>query len=280
MYQVYTSANKSLVFPVMCDGFLKIDYEDNIADTQLSSGTDVADVPYGIWGDYKSFSIEAIITPYDVNGNSAATVLDSVKTLPNISSSESTGYLSSSATGRLNHKMMIINNSYFYLWLSNDSATAASDSDDTNNIPSKWKINFAVKLGSTTTTATTSSAVITGVTGIDGTVEAPYVFTPSHIIASFDNVSKQMSIYLNGNLVNTTTHAATDSWSMPQEDIYLGVIYASPTSSSAFIRWQFMGELHELAMYNKAITNPGRRYSIVPKMDDTLLYLRFEEDSE
>ena len=42
MYQVYTSANKSLVFPVMCDGFLKIDYEDNIADTQLSSGTDVA----------------------------------------------------------------------------------------------------------------------------------------------------------------------------------------------------------------------------------------------
>ena len=278
MYQVYTSANKSLVFPVMCDGFLKIDYEDNIADTQLSSGTDVADVPYGIWGDYKSFSIEAIITPYDINGNSASTVLDSVKTLPNVSSSESTGYLSDS--GRLSHSMMIISNSSFSLYLTNDSDTVASSSDDTNNIPAKYKINFAVKLGSTTTIASTSSPVITGVAGIDGTVEAPYVFTPSHIIASFDNVSKQMSIYLNGNLVNTTTHAATDNWSMPEEDIYLGVLYNSPTSSSAYIRWQFMGELHELAMYNKAITNPGRRYSIVPKMDDTLLYLRFEEDSE
>jgi len=279
MYQVYTSANKSLVFPVMCDGFLKIDYEDNIADTQLSSGTDVADVPYGIWGDYKSFSIEAIITPYDINGNSASTVLDSVKTLPNVSSSESTGYLSDS--GRLSHSMMIISNSSFSLYLTNDSDTVASSSDDTNNIPAKYKISFAVKLGSTTTIATTSSPVITGVAGIDGTVEAPYVFTPSHIIASFDNVSKQMSIYLNGNLVNTTTHAATDSFSMSAEDIYLGTVYGSSSlSSSALTRRQFMGEYHELAVYNKAITNPGRRYSIVPKMDDTLLYLRFEEDSE
>ena len=59
---VYVGDTKSLVFPMLCDGYIKQVYSDkNPADQDL-------EVRGGLWGQTTPFTIEAIITPYDVNG--------------------------------------------------------------------------------------------------------------------------------------------------------------------------------------------------------------------
>ena len=59
-YRVYTGDKKSLVFPIMGDGYIHLDYSKHIP-------TD-SEEPYGLWGHKDSFMIETIVTPYDVNG--------------------------------------------------------------------------------------------------------------------------------------------------------------------------------------------------------------------
>lgn len=53
----YIGEKKALVFPVMCDGYLQIDYTEEVAQEN-----------YGIFGHDSSLTIETILTPYDVNG--------------------------------------------------------------------------------------------------------------------------------------------------------------------------------------------------------------------
>jgi len=58
----------------MCNSFVKIDYSDNIpigADGAISSD----DVRYGIWNHKDSFTIESTLTPYDINGYGAITIM-------------------------------------------------------------------------------------------------------------------------------------------------------------------------------------------------------------
>ncbi len=59
-YRIYSGDKKSLVFPIMGDGYVHLDYSKHIP-------TD-SDDPYGLWGHKSSFTIEGIVTPYDVNG--------------------------------------------------------------------------------------------------------------------------------------------------------------------------------------------------------------------
>ena len=59
MANVYIGDSKALVFPVMCDGYLKLDADT--VGTAASKGN--------FWNHTDNFTIEAIITPYDVNGN-------------------------------------------------------------------------------------------------------------------------------------------------------------------------------------------------------------------
>ena len=59
-YRVYSENKKSLVFPIMGDGYVHLDYSKHIP-------TD-SEEPYGLWGHKDSFMIETIVTPYDVNG--------------------------------------------------------------------------------------------------------------------------------------------------------------------------------------------------------------------
>ena len=66
MYNLRVGENKSLVFPVMCYGHLTIDYDKEISNRGTVSTTD--DITYGIFGHDDSFTVAAIITPYDVNG--------------------------------------------------------------------------------------------------------------------------------------------------------------------------------------------------------------------
>ena len=60
-YSIFTGKQRSLVFPVMCNGFLTLDYTDNIAST--GSG-----IPYGLWDLDNNFTFECVLTPYEING--------------------------------------------------------------------------------------------------------------------------------------------------------------------------------------------------------------------
>mgnify|MGYP003642078303 CR=1 FL=1 len=66
-YRVLVGEQKSLVFPVMCYGYLTVDYESEVADANANSIT-TDDEPYGIFGHSDSFTIQTILTPYDING--------------------------------------------------------------------------------------------------------------------------------------------------------------------------------------------------------------------
>ena len=70
MYEVLTGKQRSLVFPIMCNAFVKIDYSDNVPATGDNLTTS-DDVGYAIWAHKGSFTFEALITPYDINGNNA-----------------------------------------------------------------------------------------------------------------------------------------------------------------------------------------------------------------
>ena len=60
-YSIFAGKQRSLVFPVMCNGFLTLDYSDNIAST----GTGI---PYGLWDLDNNFTFECVLTPYEING--------------------------------------------------------------------------------------------------------------------------------------------------------------------------------------------------------------------
>ncbi len=81
MYDILTGKQRALVFPVMCNGYVKIDYSDNVPDS-----TD--DVGYGIWSHSGDFTFESIVTPYDINGAfnttlRGRTLTASTKVMPN-----------------------------------------------------------------------------------------------------------------------------------------------------------------------------------------------------
>ena len=58
VYTTFSEDRKSLQFPAFCDGYVNIDY------TQAVAGE-----PTGIWANEGSFTIEMLVTPYDVNGD-------------------------------------------------------------------------------------------------------------------------------------------------------------------------------------------------------------------
>ena len=138
---VYVGDTKCLVFPMMCDGYIKQEYlNTNPANTDL-------ELREGHWG-IDEFTIEAIITPYDVNGygvktGSGSGITDSEKTAPSLAqavSSNLTSYQSYQYFGashgtvpRLTHKMMLYWNQNFELYLEN---TTLSNS----NQPAEYKI--------------------------------------------------------------------------------------------------------------------------------------------
>jgi len=68
MYRLLTGKQRSLVFPVMCNAFVKIDYSDNIPRGVDGAFTTDDEVLYGIWNHKDSFTIESTLTPYDING--------------------------------------------------------------------------------------------------------------------------------------------------------------------------------------------------------------------
>ena len=122
MANVYVGESKALVFPVMCEGHLKIEYDD----------TNTADSKGNLWNLDESFVVEALFTPYDVNGNASSEVTDSTKTVPTgtANTTESGAYF---GADRHSHKMMLFYNEYFRLYLENTTS-------HNKNQPAEYKI--------------------------------------------------------------------------------------------------------------------------------------------
>jgi hypothetical protein len=163
MQRVLLGQQRGLVFPVMCNANIKIDYSDNIPDVESDSLTST-DHPYGIWGHEGSFSLDAIITPYEINGNENANIVDSKKTLP-IGGFYGGYYLApnnaSSTLIRANHKMAIFHSTNLKLFLVNDTLSVLDSGlwkTTTKNNPAKYKLE--VEITTDTTTTLTSDAVI------------------------------------------------------------------------------------------------------------------------
>jgi len=154
--------SKALQFPVMCDAFIRIDYDkyNPIADAASEE-----ELRTGVYGNEGQMLLEAIITPYDINGygtydgycgRNAPTVnvgvSDSQKTMPALNTqsdsdeikySQSEEYLPQA--DRRNHKMMLFYNPHFQVYLQN-TTTATGDTLHNVNQPSEYKICFTLGL--------------------------------------------------------------------------------------------------------------------------------------
>ena len=165
MYNVLAGKKRSLVFPVMCNGFIKLDYSDNVPDTE-SDGDTSNDIAFGLFAHEGSFTFESIVTPYDINGfgrQSASGTIPSFtaskKIMPSSShQSTPTNYQSELylpvASGRLTHEMRIFSSPNFSVSLLN--ATTYNE-----NQPAEYKIKVDMIIGGVSNTFTTTSAVIT-----------------------------------------------------------------------------------------------------------------------
>tara|TARA_R110002012_G_scaffold33256_3_gene97595 strand:- start:2262 stop:3410 length:1149 start_codon:yes stop_codon:yes gene_type:complete len=379
MYRVLTGKQRSLVFPVMCNAHVRIDYSDNIprgADGVIASSDDIT---YGLWALKENFTIEATITPYDVNGYGSEfatldiqTLENSKKIMPALNFGETTTHLSHSylsETAKLTHEMRIFHSTKVQVSLVNVTT-------HNHNQPAQYKIRFKLILGSTTTTLD-SDVVITPSSGINwplannttnsltkgvfdgdgkythsferathssgnsgttltffgstaknnfhagqelftvssgvatsiGTVAsvrttAPHTLTLNtsqstalnstdiyvktlqhpayvdnfnHIAVTYNDTNKLMSIYLDGNLITSTTHSASDSFAFDREDFFLGANGTGGTgANTATSNNQFMGEMHEFAISSIAKNN-FNIFNLTPRYANTLLYFRFEE---
>ena len=257
------------MFPVICNGHLLLDYDKNIPDGGTGITSD--DATYGIWDLEGSFTLEAIVTAYDCNGNSSSTIKNSTKTLPNQTSANSQSRRFLDIDNRLTHSMCIFYSTNMQLYLVN---TASSYS----NTPAEYKIQFVVTASGGTSTLN-SPAVIKGTTGYNTNPEALYLLTPYHIAVSFSSSTGSMDIIVNGVIIASMLHAGKGvtnmAFSMDNTDCYIGTINSS--SGEAATRKQFMGELHELCLTKGYQTDFSDIHTLIPFYETLLLYLRFEE---
>ena len=168
---VYVGETKALVFPMLCDGYLKQTYADyNLAASEL-------DTRGGPWG-LESFTLEAIITPYDVNGYGSWTTsdrgnLNSVRTPPSLGDSTSNPETYQSydyfTTNRLSHKMMIYYNAKFQLYLENQAAS-------NYNRPAEYRLVAEFADGSANVT---SDVLLTGTNRLNNYSDSASYYTGS-----------------------------------------------------------------------------------------------------
>lgn len=136
-YSIYSKEKKSLQFPAFCDGYLQLDYSDAIAIQKT-----------GLWGNAGSFTLQTIVTPYDVNGNIRAAVLN--KKILNRTATYDTAYFP--ASDRTDSKMTLISNANIKVSLNNTTTNA-------NDQPAEYAISFTLKIGGTSTTITSDTVI-------------------------------------------------------------------------------------------------------------------------
>lgn len=160
MYDVYAGKRKSLVFPIMCNAHVVIPYSENIVDIEGTPSDTTDDIPYGLWAHDDDFTIEWLITPYDINGLGTSGRIDRVaqNTKAGVMPANGSGNFISEAylstTNRLSHKMCIFKCAGFRVTLENTTSTNF-------NQPAEYKLNITYSTGSGTANNSTIIPVIT-----------------------------------------------------------------------------------------------------------------------
>ena len=223
---MYVSNRKALVFPVMSNGYIKI--------------PQVSGEGYGLFGHEGSFTIEAIITPYDVNGwgfdfelqsSGIASpvgddgVLSSRRTMPSncdgtAASFEDYNYSPphtlevSSVPFRFHHEMTLFYNG-------NVSLTLVNNTNHNTNQPAEYQVKFQVNTNGTTKSLTTSNNVISADTYHTGTSSQREYPTSTYNDNAYegDNRVRYRKV---GTIVNGATSSAANFTAATQYRVYEG----------------------------------------------------------
>tara|TARA_R100001463_G_scaffold37021_3_gene79678 strand:+ start:4813 stop:7764 length:2952 start_codon:yes stop_codon:yes gene_type:complete len=164
MVNSYVGETYKLVFPLLSKGYLNLNFSNNNIDTTSDPNVTTLST---IWKHTDSFTLEAVITPYDVNGDANRTtgngVLTSTKTppYPNDSlSSRASTYQSTALLGREEqtsytvapHKLMIFYNTNLKLYLENTTLGSY-------NQPAEYKVVAQLTKGGITKTIESETAI-------------------------------------------------------------------------------------------------------------------------
>ena len=166
MVSAYVGKPYKLVFPLLSKGYLNIDYDKSVTVGSDGSSTTAIARLRPLWAHKDSFTMEALFTPYDVNGIGSNTagrhgVLDSTRTppYPNDTLSnrdttyESVAYLGEGANAAyLSHKLMLFHNTNLKLYLENTTTSSY-------NQPAEYKIVAKLTSGGVTKTIETDTVI-------------------------------------------------------------------------------------------------------------------------
>jgi len=231
-YSIFAGKQRSLVFPIMCNGFLTIDYAKNVPDATTSADTS-DDIPYGIWAHKGSFTFESIVTPYDINGSGTYTS-NQVHLPQNVSkkvfpeSAQTSGYAGGTEESalymykgeRLDHRMALFYSPTFQVFLQNVSKHNYRN-------PAEYKIVVKLKLGSNSIETFTSPIAIQSTTdayvkyssldsfnGLDANGRTAFIKIGDSAAGSFTYNSGNMNgtfvVHNSAFPVNSTFHGAQD----------------------------------------------------------------------
>ena len=181
MYQIYSKDRKSLQFPAMCDGYVKIPWADGTGTPPKQN--------VGLWGQTGGITIEFLVTPYDIN-NHTTPYSGSQKSL----SQATKGVAYSPAADRDLHYPHLLYNTKLSVYLI--PPVTGSISPIT---PTKYKIAFQLNIGSVQTLVTSDFIITPEV--IDDTSSGPtfYLYSQNTPFAkkSFQTVSSVSSTTIN-----------------------------------------------------------------------------------
>lgn len=147
MQTIYSKDKKSLQFPVMCNGYVKLQHKDDDGNVPLQN--------VGIWGNTGDFTIEMLVTPYDVNGNSATpTHTGSIKSLSRHTKGAAYLQIKTNLLSDKRHdvEMVLFHNANLTISLVNTTTDAWYQ-------PAEYAVKVSMTIG-TTTTSITSDTVI------------------------------------------------------------------------------------------------------------------------
>ena len=138
VYTTFSEDRKSLQFPAFCDGYVNIDYSQAIAGE-----------PTGLWANEGSFTIEMLVTPYDLNGDFDKDGGTSHKSLKSLGS-DGDDYFD--RDNRINAEMTLLKNTNIKVTLNNTSLHRKRQ-------PAEYSISFTMTIGGTTTTVTSPTII-------------------------------------------------------------------------------------------------------------------------
>ena len=152
---VYAGTQNSLQFPVMSDAYVQLSYSDNIAEE-----------PIGLWDMEGSFTIEMLVTPYDINGYGNHTTNDALnsyigkqtssKTMPSRADGISTTTQDNRyipIANRLQQEMVLFYNESFDVRLVNKTKYS-------QNNPAEYAIRARMRINGTDVFCESTKAVV------------------------------------------------------------------------------------------------------------------------